>query len=48
MIQTEPFSLILSIAAQRAESVNQLEYVTAWQETIQQIERSFSLPAAQN
>jgi len=46
MIQTEPFALILSVAAQRAQNEHQVAFVASWQETLAQLERAFAAPSS--
>jgi len=46
MIQTEPFALILSVAAQRAQTAQQAAYVAGWQETIQSLEKALAAPSS--
>jgi hypothetical protein len=46
MIQIHPFSLVLSVAAQRAQTPQQAAYVASWQETLAKLERSFAAPSS--
>ena len=47
MIQVHPFSLVLSVAAQRAQTPEQAAYVASWQDTIQSLERALAAPPSE-
>jgi hypothetical protein len=46
MIQVHPFSLVLSVAAQRAQTPKQAAHVRRWQGAIRSLERAFAAPSS--
>ena len=46
MIQVHPLSLVLSVAAQRAQTPEQAAYVASWQDALDQLERAFAAPSS--
>lgn len=46
MIQVHPFSLVLSVAAQRAQTPQEAAYVASWQDRLAMLERVFTAPSS--